>query len=123
KRLGASSKSKQAHSTISSQKESYKNKKKNEASHSIYCKAKVERQDIKLILDSGSSGSVVMKKFLEKVRRKINQSSNINIIDIHSRRKKALEEVTQLPIVIKNAEFSINIVVTDIQDYDVLVSN
>ena len=36
------------------------------------------------------------------------------MIDIYSRKKKALEEVTQLPIIIKNVEFSINIVVIEV---------
>ena len=49
----------------------------------MYCKAKVDGQEIELILDSRSSGSVVTKKFLEKVGRKINQPSNINMIGIH----------------------------------------
>ena len=78
----------------------------------MYCKAKVDGQEIELILDSGSSGSVVTKKFLEKAGRKIDQPSNINMINIYGRKKKALEEVAQLPIIIKNAEFPINIVVT-----------
>ena len=37
----------------------------------MYCKAKVDGWDIELILDSGSSGSIVTKKFLEKVGQKI----------------------------------------------------
>ena len=59
----------------------------------MYCKAKVDGQEIELILDSGSSGSVVTQKFLEKVGRKIDQVSNINMIDIHGGKKKALGEV------------------------------
>ena len=89
----------------------------------MYCKAKVDGQEIELILDSGLSGSVVTKKFLEKVGRKIDQVSNINMIDINGGRKKALGEVIQLPIIIKNAELSINVVVSEAQDYDVLVGN
>ena len=83
----------------------------------------MDRQEIELILDSGSSGSVVTKKFLEKVGRKIDQPSNINMIGIHGDRKKALGEVTHLPIIIKNAELPINVVVSEAQDYDVLVGN
>jgi hypothetical protein len=89
----------------------------------MYCKAKVDGQEIELILDSGSSGSVVTKKFLEKVGRKIDQPSNINMIGIYGDQKKALGEVNHLPIIIKNAEFSIKAVVSEAQDYDVLVGN
>ena len=89
----------------------------------MYCKAKVDGQSIELILDSGSSGSVVTKKFLEKVGRQVDRPSNINMVGIHGDKKKALGEIAQLPIIIKNAEFPIDVVISEAQDYDVLVGN
>ena len=85
--------------------------------------AQVDRATIQLILDSGSSGSVISKQFLEKVGRKVDQPSHINIIKINGEKRKALGEIKSLPIVVQKQLLPVNIIVSEATGYDVLVEN
>jgi len=90
---------------------------------SMYCTAKVDGQWIQLILDSGSSGSVITKSFMEKINRKIDRQSSINMVGIHGDKKKALGEISNLPITIQDNLLPIDVVVSEATGYDVLVGN
>src|SRR6185369_3232160 len=89
----------------------------------MYCTAKVDGQWIQLILDSGSSGSVITKSFMEKINRKIDRQSSINMVGIHGDKKKALGEISNLPITIQDNLLPIDVVVSEATGYDVLVGN
>ena len=89
----------------------------------MYCKAKVDGKEVELILDSGSSGSVITSQFLKRIGRKADRTSDVNIIGIHGNKKKALGEIVQLPIIVKNVEFPIDAVISEAKDYDVIVEN
>ena len=94
-----------------------------EVSRSMFCMAQVDGATVQLILDSGSSGSVISKQFLEKVGRKVDQSSHINMIGINGEKRRALGEIKSLPIVIQQQLLPINVVVSEATGYDVLVGN
>ena len=85
--------------------------------------AQVDGAMIQLILDSGSSGSVISKQFLEKVGRKIDQFSHVNMIGINGEKRKALGEIRSLPIVVQKQLLPVNIIVSEATGYDVLVEN
>src|SRR6266487_275793 len=85
--------------------------------------AQVDGAMIQLILDSGSSRSVISKQFLEKVGRKVNQPSHINMIGINGEKRKALGEVKSLPIVVQQQLLPVNVIVSEATGYDVLVGN
>jgi deoxyuridine 5'-triphosphate nucleotidohydrolase len=85
--------------------------------------AQVDGATVQLILDSGSSGSVITKQFLEKVGRKVDQPSNINMIGINGEKRKAQGEIKSLPIVVQQQLLPINVVVSEATGYDVLVGN
>ena len=85
--------------------------------------AQVDGATIQLILDSGSSGSVISKQFLEKMGRKIDQPSYINMIGINGEKQKALGKIKSLPIVVHQQLLSVNIIVSEATRYDVLIEN
>ena len=94
-----------------------------EVPRSMFCMAQVDGATVQLILDSGSSGSVISKQFLEKVGRKIDQPSHINMIGINGEKRRASGEIKSLPIVIQQQLLPINVVVSEATGYDVLVGN
>ncbi|KAG9305984.1 hypothetical protein G9A89_009308 [Geosiphon pyriformis] len=56
----------------------------------LICKAQVAGYFIDLILDSGSSVSIIAKHFLKAIERKIDEPSTRPITNIHSNKKKGL---------------------------------
>jgi len=89
----------------------------------MYCKAKVDGKEVELILDSRSSGSVITSQFLERIGRKADRPSDVNMIGIYGDKKRALGEIVQLPITVKNVEFPIDVVISEAKDYDIIVGN
>ena len=85
--------------------------------------AQVDGAMVQLILDSGSSGSVISKQFLEKVGRKVDQPSHVNMIGINGEKRKALGEIKSLPITIQQQLLPVNVVVSEATGYDILVGN
>src|SRR6266487_4894241 len=89
----------------------------------MFCMAQVDGAMIQLILDSGSSGSVISKQFLEKVGRKIDQFSHVNMIGINGEKRKALGEIRSLPIVVQKQLLPVNVIVSEATGYDILIGN
>ena len=96
---------------------------KKEVPRSMFCLAQVDNQTVQLILDSGSAGSVISQKFLQKLKRKIDKPSVINMIGINGDKKQALGEISNLPITIQNQVLPANVVVSEATGYDLLVGN
>ncbi|CAG8708006.1 44712_t:CDS:2, partial [Gigaspora margarita] len=86
-----------------------------------YCEATIEQYPIYLILDTGSSKSLVFHEFLKKIGRAIDKPSIRNLIDIYRQRKYPLGVVENLPIVISKVTIPIDIEVTEAKDYTVIV--
>ena len=89
----------------------------------MFCIAQVDRKIVQLILDSGSSSSVITKTFLDKLGKKINWESKVNIVGIHEEKRWVLEDVFNLSITIKKQELLVNVVVSEASGYDLLVGN
>ncbi|KAG9301576.1 hypothetical protein G9A89_016646 [Geosiphon pyriformis] len=64
----------------------------------LICKAQVAGYFIDLILDSGSSVSVIAKHFLEAIGRKINESSTQLMTNVHGDKKKDLNIAKAVPV-------------------------
>ncbi|KAF0483948.1 gag-pol fusion protein [Gigaspora margarita] len=87
----------------------------------IYCEATIEQQLIYLILDTGSSKSLISYEFLKKIRKEIDKPSVRNLIDVHGQRKYPLGVVENLPIIVNKVEIPIDVEVTEAKDYAVIV--
>ena len=49
----------------------------------IHCKAHLNGQLIYLVIDTGSTGSLVSKTFLDKLGRTIDEPSKVNLMDVN----------------------------------------
>ncbi|CAG8625956.1 15422_t:CDS:2, partial [Acaulospora morrowiae] len=92
-------------------------------STALYCTATVYEHKIPLIIDSGSSGSVVTMQLLKKLKVKPERSSIIKIISVHGESKRALSEISNFPFNVGGNEIPVDVVVTDANSYQALVGN
>src|SRR5256885_891636 len=74
------------------------------------------------MLDTGSFSSVVTKMFLDKIGIDIEKPANVKIIDINGTRKTPLEKV-QIPLIINNDKWDIEMIVTESMNYNVILGN
>ena len=63
-------------------------------STALYCDAKVNKKTIALIVDSGSSGSVVSSHLLQIVGMNIERPSTVNMISVHGESKRVIGEIS-----------------------------
>ena len=83
----------------------------------------MKEHPIYLILDSGSSGSIISKSFLEKLNRPIEAPSHINMIDINGGCTRPLGKVTNIPIQLDGVIVPINVDVSESKDYFIVAGN
>ncbi|CAG8716103.1 7463_t:CDS:2, partial [Acaulospora morrowiae] len=94
-----------------------------QGSTALYCTATVYGTKIPLIIDSGSSGSVVTMQLLKKLKVTPERSSTIKMINVHGESKRALSEISNFPFNIGDVEIPVDVVVTDANSYQALVGN
>ena len=89
----------------------------------VYCDAYMDNTPIYLIVDTGSTSSVISKPFLDSIGRKIDEPSTINMMDINGGKKRSLGKVKNLPINIKGTYILIDMDVSEAKAYAVIVGN
>ncbi|KAG9294464.1 hypothetical protein G9A89_001969 [Geosiphon pyriformis] len=89
----------------------------------LICKAQVAGYFIDLILNSGSSVSVIAKYFLEAIGKKINEPSTQPITNIHSDKKKDLDITKAVLVYINDINIKTDIEVSEAKEYTIIVGN
>ena len=89
----------------------------------IYCDATIDDHPLYLIVDSGSTSSIISKPFLDILGRNIDEPSTINMVDINGGKKRSLGKVKDLPITIKGTTIPITVDVSESKHYSVIVGN
>ena len=74
------------------------------------------------MLDTGSFSSVITKMYLDKMNIDIEKPANVKIIDINGNKKAPLGKVN-VPVVINNDKWIIEMIVTDSRNYNVILGN
>ncbi|KAG9289842.1 hypothetical protein G9A89_015422 [Geosiphon pyriformis] len=90
---------------------------------SLICKTQVAGYFIDLILDSGSSVSVIAKHFLEAIGRKIDESSTRLMTNVHGDKKKRLGIAKAVPVRINGISIKTDIKVSEAKEYTIIVGN
>ncbi|KAG9307519.1 hypothetical protein G9A89_017349, partial [Geosiphon pyriformis] len=90
---------------------------------SLICKAQVAEYFIDLILDSGSSVSVIAKHFLEAIGRKIDEPSTRPITNVHGDKKKGLGIAKAVPVRINGISIETDMEVSEAKEYTIIVGN
>jgi hypothetical protein len=89
----------------------------------VYCDAYLDGKPIYLIVDTGSTGSLISKVFLDKIGRTIDTPSTVNMVDVNGGKKRSLGKVKQLPINIKGTIIPVDVDVSESASYSVIVGN
>src|SRR6185369_10856300 len=85
------------------------------------CKAQVAGWKVEVILDSGSSISIISKKFMESIGRRIEKVSGRKITGIHGERRPSLGIVTQVPIKMEEIVVAVDMEVIDATGYALIL--
>src|SRR5579884_1693349 len=88
---------------------------------SVWCEAKVRKNIIDLIIDTGASGCVATHSFIKDLGLKIQRSSNISISDINDVSKQPLEAIDNLLLNINGIVIPTEIDITEAKTYSVIV--
>ena len=89
----------------------------------LYCDANINGHHLYLIVDTGSTGSLISKKFLDWLGWTIDESSTVNMVDVNGGKKQSLEKVKNLSISIKGTTIPIDVDVSESPNFSVLVEN
>jgi hypothetical protein len=74
-------------------------------------------------VDTGSTGSLISKVFLDKIGRKIEESSTIKMVDVNGGKRQSLGKIRNLSINVKGTTIPIDVEVSEAADYTVIVGN
>ncbi|KAG9291802.1 hypothetical protein G9A89_012087 [Geosiphon pyriformis] len=89
----------------------------------LICKAQVAGYFIDLIMDSGSSVSVIAKHFLEAIGRKIDEPSTRPMTNVHGDKKKGLGIAKAVPVRINGISIETDMEVSKAKEYTIIVGN
>ncbi|KAG9298651.1 hypothetical protein G9A89_012719 [Geosiphon pyriformis] len=89
----------------------------------LICKAQVPGYFINLILNSGSSVSVIAKHFFKAIGRKIDEPSTRPMTNIHSDKKKGLGIAKAIPVHINDISIETDMEVSEAKEYTIIVGN
>ena len=87
----------------------------------MMCKAQVAGWKVEVILDSGSSISIVSKSFMESLGRRVERSSERRITGIHGEKRSSLGIVTQVPVKIGSVTVAVDTEVIDASGYSLVL--
>ena len=89
----------------------------------MHCNEKVGDQEAVIIIDSGAVSNIINNSLFKKINWKIQRSSNINLVGINGIKERPLGEVIDLPVTLGKKNLKINALVTEKDDYDLLLGN
>ena len=87
----------------------------------MMCKVQVAGWKVEVILDSGSSISIVSKKFMESLGRRVEKQSERRITGIHGEKRPSLGIVTQVPVKIGSVTVAVDTEVIDVSGYSLVL--
>ncbi|GES88976.1 hypothetical protein GLOIN_2v1772369 [Rhizophagus clarus] len=94
-----------------------------EVKEALFGKAEVYEEKVNVLIDSGAVGCIISKRYLDKVDKAIDTSTSVRIIDVTGKKTAPLELVRQVPIKIRDIEIRMDMIVTESQEYNVLLRN
>ncbi|KAG9295154.1 hypothetical protein G9A89_006135 [Geosiphon pyriformis] len=89
----------------------------------MYMDASIDGHPIKLILDSGSVGSIITRQLMDQLGCQVDRAASARIITANSATKTPIGEIDDFPIEINNIIVPIKILVIDATQYQALVGN
>ncbi|KAG9298362.1 hypothetical protein G9A89_003179 [Geosiphon pyriformis] len=89
----------------------------------LYTDARVGGIDIKLILDSGSAGSIITKQLIDQLGHQVDRAATVRIITADRNTKTPIGEIDNFPFKINGIQISTKVLVMKATQYQALVEN
>ncbi|KAG9286166.1 hypothetical protein G9A89_010180 [Geosiphon pyriformis] len=89
----------------------------------LYTNARVENIDIKLILDSGSAGSIITKQLMDQLDYQIDHAATARIITADGNIKILIGEIDNFLFEINGIQIPIKVLVMEATQYQALIGN
>ena len=89
----------------------------------LFGNARIEEHDVNILIDTGSVGSIVTKRFFQTINRDIDGPTTTKIIDVMGRQSALLGMVKQLEITVNGITIPENAIVTEALEYNILLGN
>ncbi|KAG9287824.1 hypothetical protein G9A89_017419 [Geosiphon pyriformis] len=89
----------------------------------IYTDARVDGHPIKLILDSGSAGSIITRQLMEQLGRRVDRAASARIITANGATKTPIGEIDDFPFEVNGIVTPIKVLVMEATQYQALVGN
>ncbi|KAG9295356.1 hypothetical protein G9A89_013385 [Geosiphon pyriformis] len=89
----------------------------------MYTDAKVDGHFIKLILNSGSAGSIITKQLMNQLGCQVNRAVSTRIITADGATKTSIGEIDDFPIEVNSIMVPIKVLVIEATQYQALIGN
>ncbi|KAG9294256.1 hypothetical protein G9A89_021615 [Geosiphon pyriformis] len=89
----------------------------------LYTDARVGKIDIKLILDSGSAGSIITKQLMDQLGRRVDHAATTQIITADGNTKTSIEEIDNFLFEINGIQIPIKVLIIEATQYQALIGN
>ncbi|KAG9290287.1 hypothetical protein G9A89_022263 [Geosiphon pyriformis] len=89
----------------------------------MYTNAKVEGQSIKLILDSGSAGSIITRQLMDQLGHRVDRAASVKIITANEGTKTLIGKINNFPFEVNGIVTPIKVLVIETTQYQALIGN
>ncbi|KAG9286818.1 hypothetical protein G9A89_012368 [Geosiphon pyriformis] len=89
----------------------------------MYTDVKVDSHSIKLILDSGSAGSIITRQLMDQLGHQVNCAASIRIITADGATKTPIREINNFPIEVNSIIVPIKVLIMEATQYQALIGN
>ncbi|KAG9305115.1 hypothetical protein G9A89_007755 [Geosiphon pyriformis] len=96
---------------------------KQKAITAMYTEAEVEEKAIRLILNSGSTGSIIIYQLIQQLKRNVDRPAQTVIVTANGMKKTPVGEIDNFPFTLDGITISVKVLVIDAFQYQALVGN
>ncbi|KAG9293021.1 hypothetical protein G9A89_016383 [Geosiphon pyriformis] len=89
----------------------------------MYTEAEVEGKPIRLILNSGSAGSIITYQLMQQLKKNVDQPAQTVIITADDIKKTPVGEIDNFPFTLDGITIPVKVLVMDASQYQALVRN
>ncbi|KAG9288316.1 hypothetical protein G9A89_021347 [Geosiphon pyriformis] len=89
----------------------------------MYTEAEVKGKTIRLILNSGSTGSIITYQLIQQLKKNINRPAQTVIVTADSMKKTPVGEIDNFPFTLDGITIPVKVLVMDVPQYQALVGN
>ncbi|KAG9297988.1 hypothetical protein G9A89_018816 [Geosiphon pyriformis] len=89
----------------------------------MYTEAEVEGKTIRLILNNGSTGSIITYQLMQQLKRNVDRPAQTVIVTANSMKKTPVREIDNFPFTFDRITIPVKVLIMDVPQYQALVGN